>query len=185
MVGIFEIYTGIIFFILLFQIIIAILTKKDFDYCFVPSLLYQKDDENFYFECIGRYNCCYTIHFFYYVFGIVVIMISDYLQYYEKNFCMASVLVLNLFTGGLGSMLLIDVFITGENGERKKCSWKYKTVLFESISAIPIHYNAVYFLFFHDVDLQVLKYLFLPVYIVLYLAIGYNFYNYGNYDKFI
>ena len=139
-------------------------------------MLYNKDDENYYLECDGRYNCCYKLHFFFYFSGIVIIIVSDYLIVYNKGFVMATMLILNLFTGGYGSILCIEVFVfPDENGIRKKSSSKYGTVLAIAIFSILIHYNAVYFTFFHDVEHKVLIYLFLPLYLLLYLIMAYYF----------
>ena len=185
-VGIYQLYTGGIFLYLIFDVVLKILNKSFHnDNCFVPSLLYRKDDENFYYECEGRYNCCYALHFIFYFFGIVVIIISDYLRIYQKHFVIVTMLILNLFTGGFGSLLFLDVFIRpDDHGVRKYTTSKFTTILVISLFLVPIYYNAVYFLFFHEVEHKELVYLFLPLYLLLNIIIGYNFYNYGYYDDF-
>ena len=111
--------------------------------------MYRKDDSKFYDECEGRYNCCYALHFIFYFSGIVVIIISGYMHIYQKYFVIVTMLLLNLFTGGFGSLLFLDVFIRpDDNGERKYTTSKFTTILVISLLLVPIYYNAVYFLFF-------------------------------------
>jgi len=146
--------------------------------------MFRKDDSKFYDECEGRYNCCYALHFIFYFSGIVVIIISDYLHIFQKHFVIITMLLLNLFTGGFGSLLFLDVFIRpDDHGERKYCTSKFTTVLVISFFLVPIYYNAIYFLFFYFED-KVLVYLFLPLYLLLNIILGYNFYRYGYYDEF-
>ncbi len=183
--SIYQLYSGSIFLYLILDIVLNILNISPSDNCFVPSLWYKEEDGDFYFECEGRYNCCYTLHFLFYFSGIVVIIISDYLKIYQKHFVIITMLILNLFTGGFGTLLFIDLFNEpDEFGLRRKISARCETLLGISILSVPIYYNAVYFLFFFDLEDKALLYLFLPLYLILYIVMAYNFFNYAYYDDF-
>ena len=130
-VGIYQLNTGGIFLYLILDIILKILNKSlhNNNY-FVPSLIYRKDDSNFYIECEGRYNYYYALHFILYFSGIVVIIISGYLHI------------------GFGSLLFLDVFIKpDDNRVRKYITSILSFILVISLLLVPICYNAVYFFF--------------------------------------
>ena len=182
-IGVLQLYMGGIFFYLIIDIIIGIIHKKDNDNCFVPSLLYTKDDEEYYDDCDARYNCCYAMHFLYYFSGILIIVISDYLPTFNKFFILSSMFILNLITGGFGTILFIGVIAKGERERSNNACVRIMIVLFLGVLSIPVHYNAIYFSFFHDLEQKVLMYFFLPLDICMYFGALYNYCKYGYFDS--
>ena len=179
-IGIFSLYTGGIFLFMIFCIISDILNKNESDNCFVPCLYFSKDDERYYQDCNGRYNCCYTMHFLYYFAGIVIVIISDYFEKYRKEFVIGQMVILNLFTGGFGSIIFAEVFVDKNNNH--SCD-KVILITFISIMSILIHYNAVYFTFFYEIEDNLGIYIFLPVCIIINIYLIHQYNRYGNYDN--
>ena len=181
-IGVLQLYMGGIFFFLLFDIITSIIHKKDNDNCFVPTLIYTENDEEYYKDCDARYNCCYAMHFLYYFSGILIIVISDYLPTFNRFFVLSSMFILNLITGGFGTLLFMDVIAKGQRENRDGCL-RIIVVIFLGILSILVHYNTVYFTFFHDLDQKVLMYFFLFGEIGMYFGVLYNYCKYGYFDS--
>lgn len=183
-IGILQLYMGGIFFYLICGIIIEIIYKKNEVNCFVPSLIYTKKDDEYYEDCDARYNCCYAMHFLYYFSGILIIAISDYLPNFNKFFIMTSMFILNLITGGFGSILFIEVLNRDERQSNSNKSTRIMSVMFLAILSIPVHYNTVYFTFFHELDSKILMYFFLSGEIGMDLYILHNYCKYGYFDNY-
>ena len=148
-------------------------------------ITFENESPDYYVYCDERYNCCYALHYIFYFFGIVVIIISDYLKIYQKHFVIITMLILNIFTGGFGTILFIDVFNEpDEYGFRNQTSSRFWVLLGISILSVPVFYNAVFFCFFSSqLEDNGIMILFLLLYLFTYIYMAYNFFKYGYYDK--
>ena len=201
-VSVIELFYGGIFLYLLFTIINNILVPNSNLNITIPLIFNVLELENHRKLVIADTNafeCLYSLTFFHYISGIFIIVISDYYcnSIFEakkhKSFIIISILVLNFFTGGLGTIFFMDLIL--HSNENANVCWSYlclcsflyccppkisKIFLIGFISII-VHSLAYSSLYFSDIFmLNIVKYLSVLLFLVIYIYTAYYFYHILN-----
>ena len=195
-----EVVYGGIFLCLLFTIINNILAQNSDFNITIPlifNVLQLRDHRELVITNTRAFECLYSLTFFHYISGIIIIVISDYYSNIniifeakkKKFFIIISILVLNFFTGGLGTILFMDLLLyTNENPSQCWrylcifsffccCDAKMSKMFIIGFISIIVHSFAYSSLFFSDIFmLNYAKYLSVPIFLVIYIstAIYYN-----------
>lgn len=190
LVSVIEFFFGGMFLYLLFVLINNILSPNSELNVTIPFIFYRNYKSKLEITNYSTFEYIYSLTFFYYISGIFIILILDYspnfLEKNKKNFIFISLLFLNLFTGGLGTILFADI-IYYSNQDAHEC-WRYlcfcsfccccpakysKMFLIGFISII-VYSLAFYSLFFNDIFqinlISLISYIPILLFLIIYIS---------------
>lgn len=167
----------------------------------IDNIIYPNSDANIKIPFTGilitnnsTFEYLYSLTFLHYISGIFTIVISDYFNNLfnlkkdiknTKFFILISILVLNLLTGGLGTLLFTDLILISEEDTCKGwgylcflnfcCPPQLSKILTIGFTSIIVHTLAYSSLFFYDINkmnyacyILVLLFLFFYIFTAVY-----------------
>jgi len=189
-----QLIYGGMFLYLLFTIIDNILSPKSNLNVTIPYIFHKLSDSELVITNNSVFEYLYSLTFLHYISGIFIIVISDYCynlfdrKKNKKFFILISILILNLFTGGYGTLLFTDLLLISKE-DTSKC-WSFlcfcnfcccclpqisKMFIIGFISII-VHSHAYSSLFFYDIEMvNYASFISVVLFLIIYISTAFYF----------